>query len=36
MANGIRWGLEVLVLPLAGDGSTVDMLMVGMAWTPLD
>jgi hypothetical protein len=35
MAKGIRWELEVLVLPLATDGATIDMLMAGMSWTAL-
>ncbi len=33
LASGLTWEFEVLVLPLAADGETVDMLMAGMAWT---
>ena len=32
LASAISWEYEVLVLPLASDGETVDMLMVGMSW----
>ncbi|HYL33824.1 MAG TPA: PAS domain-containing protein [Stellaceae bacterium] len=32
-ANSQHWEFEVLVLPLSTDGESIDMLMVGMAWT---
>ncbi|MDE2165569.1 MAG: PAS domain-containing protein [Alphaproteobacteria bacterium] len=32
-ADGQRWEYEVLALPLATDGVTIDMLMAGMSWT---
>jgi hypothetical protein len=32
-ADSAKWEYEVLVLPLATDGETIDMLMAGMAWT---
>jgi hypothetical protein len=34
LADGLRWDYELLLLPLAADGETVDMVMAGMAWTP--
>lgn len=33
LANGMAWDFEVLVLPLAADGETIDMLMAGVSWT---
>ena len=33
LASAVSWEYEVLVLPLASDGETVDMLMIGMSWT---
>jgi len=33
LACAVSWEYEVLALPLAADGETVDMLMIGMAWT---
>jgi hypothetical protein len=32
-ADSAKWEYELLVLPLATDGETIDMLMAGMAWT---
>ncbi|MGH6968048.1 MAG: hypothetical protein ACREEL_09340 [Stellaceae bacterium] len=34
-ADGQRWEYEVLVLPLASDGETIDRLMAAMFWTAL-
>ncbi|MDE2227798.1 MAG: PAS domain-containing protein [Alphaproteobacteria bacterium] len=31
-ADGREWDYEVLVLPLASDGETIDMLMSGVIW----
>ena len=33
LPDGMSWDFEVLVLPLAADGETIDMLMAGVSWT---
>lgn len=34
LVGGMNWEYELLLLPLASDGETVDMMMAGMSWTP--